>query len=107
MATGKEGGISQKADQSMSPYVVQLFKAFLCAYGPTFTTQASPHACTRKFTRHSHAGCFTAAGSLSAQKLVQLVNNAKENEYNHQTENPEMAITRYLPMALSPSLTQT
>jgi len=52
MSSGKEGGISQKADQNMSPYVVQLFKTMMCAFGPTFTTQ----------------------------KLVQLVNNAKENE---------------------------
>lgn len=52
MASGKEGGHSQPADQAMSGMSVAFFKLALGAVGPTFSTQ----------------------------KLVQLVNNAKENE---------------------------
>ena len=52
MSSGKEGGVSQPADQVMSPFCVGFFKASLFAYGPTFKTQ----------------------------KLVQCVNNCKENE---------------------------
>ena len=52
MSSGKEGGVSQPADLAMSPFCVTFFKISLCAFGPTCKTQ----------------------------KLVQLVNNAKENE---------------------------
>lgn len=52
MSSGKEGGVNQPADLAMSPMSVTFFKTMLGAVGPTFSTQ----------------------------KLVQLVNNAKENE---------------------------
>ena len=50
--SGKEGGVSQPADMNMAGWTVMIFKLALGAVGPTFSTQ----------------------------KLVQLVNNAKENE---------------------------
>ena len=51
-ASGKEGGVSQPADLNMAPWTVNLFKLTLGAFGPTFSTQ----------------------------KIVQVINNAKENE---------------------------
>jgi len=50
--SGKEGGVTQPAETAMSPACVTLFQLALGAFGPT----------------------------LATQKLVQIVNNAKENE---------------------------
>ena len=44
-ASGKEGGVSQPADENMSPMSVAFFKMALCAVGPTFSTQVRTCPC--------------------------------------------------------------
>lgn len=41
-ATGKEGGVSQPADEVIAPVVQTIFKFSLGAFGPTYSTQVRP-----------------------------------------------------------------